>query len=202
MVGVQGIDRMWRGLRVALSERFCAEARTISLSKMATITPMRSKSAATFFSKLGLLLVIVSAGYSPEAYGEVQIDVSGFSGTVSQVDENGLMHLSGVMSNPDAIPYRDSYLIREWRLEISPEALAVLTEGRRVACQYIYQTPEHIVASCLIQFEGAENDGGIRLERSLGKLAIDLGLGSLKCSESDKQAILTAGPNYAFPCPK
>jgi hypothetical protein len=145
-------------------------------------------------SKLAMIALISTI--PSRSSSEVTIQQTVIIGVVSHVDENSLMHIGSVKIMTSNFPVRDSYTLREWALEVSPEALATLVEGREVNCHLVYEAEAHLVTTCTILFRSGFRERGFPLTGHLSHLALSLGLGRMKCSAEDAQWLLE-DPNHS-----
>lgn len=48
--------------------------------------------------------------------------------------------------------------LRPWALEVSPEVLAAVVQGRRLDCLVIYQNKDHVAGECVFHFPDSERE--------------------------------------------
>lgn len=140
------------------------------------------------------MLALAAAGaFGSQAQAEIRLTRSVIVGVVSHVDESGLIHLDEVKVKSSSFPDRADYVIRQWALDISPEALALIVDGREVTCDLMYEADAFIVADCKPSFtgwrqpDGVGSGGGLSLQ--LMDLASHFGLGRIACSAEDAREI-------------
>jgi hypothetical protein len=155
-------------------------------AKLKTLSETRRlKSAAV---RLGLRAIAVAFFLTPvPASSEVVLSQNHVIGQVSHVDANSIIHLGRVDSVSSGFPASDSFAIRPWALEISPDALAAIVEERSISCNLVYEAEQYLVSDCYVRFEHPQIRGSIKPVSRLSELAEGLGIGRVFCSPQDVQ---------------
>ena len=125
---------------------------------------------------------------------EVIIENNAITGIVSYVDRTGIIYLEDGASLSPNFPVKQSYAIRHWALQIEPKALAVIVDGRRITCHFIYELDDIIVGSCGLFFNNYAADNGFIFSSRVLDIARTLNLGQVICSSEDQDA-LAADPS-------
>lgn len=110
------------------------------------------------------------------------------SGTVTAIDNNSVMMLVDVDSRHI---YGDTIFVKQWALDVQPEAMELLVLGRSVSCTIVYPTDAYLVGDCrvILDFIHAPSEFsyrvGSRAVLDIKNYAEKYRLGTIRCSKED-----------------
>lgn len=151
-----------------------------------------------FTTTLKALSLSVGILFPSAAVADGNFQQYGISGVVSHVDREGIIQLEDGVNHGPGIPVRQSYAVRQWALKVNPAALAVVVDGRRISCVFVYELEDYIVANCEVHFNRRTAFEGVASTPPIIEIVRNLNIGQIVCSNEDRNA-LAADPSLRSP---
>jgi hypothetical protein len=146
---------------------------------------------------LAAILTLSGVPLAAETALDQKIVGSNVEGTVVGITEKGAMIVSDTNLSTDQ---EETFVFRQWALEISPQNMELLSIGRMVYCEAYYLSDREVVGNCSIIVAGPRNDAPeghyedhLASISSILLIAHNFNLGQAGCTEEDKENL----PNYS-----